>query len=35
LILLDWRGRAGYAHSTPFMPVGLMSPALPEPRLEF
>src|SRR5437667_349810 len=35
LILLDWRGRAGYAHSTPLMPVGLMSPALPEPRLEF
>src|SRR2546425_854369 len=35
LILLDWRGRTGYAHSTPLMPVGLMSPALPEPRLEF
>ena len=35
LILLDWRGRAGYAHSTPLMPVGLMSPALSEPRLEF
>jgi len=35
LILLDWRGRTGYAHSTPLMPVGLMSPALSEPRLEF
>ncbi len=35
LILLDWRGRTGYAHSTPLMPVGVMSPALPEPRVEF
>lgn len=35
LILLDWRGRAGYAHSTPLMPVALMSPALGEPRIPF
>lgn len=33
LILLDWRGRAGYAHSTPLMPVALMSPARAEPSL--
>jgi beta-aspartyl-peptidase (threonine type) len=35
LILLDWRGRAGYAHSTPLMPVAWMSPALAEPRVPF
>ncbi len=35
LILLDWRGRPGYAHSTPFMPVAWMSPAEPDPRLAF
>ena len=35
LILLDWRGRAGYAHSTPLMPVALMSPAHAEPSLPF
>jgi beta-aspartyl-peptidase (threonine type) len=35
LILLDWRGRLGWAHSTPLMPVAWMSPALAEPRLEF
>jgi beta-aspartyl-peptidase (threonine type) len=33
LILLDWRGRAGYAHSTPFMSVAWMSPALTAPRV--
>jgi beta-aspartyl-peptidase (threonine type) len=33
LILLDWRGRAGFAHSTPLMPVALASPADDEPRL--
>jgi L-asparaginase / beta-aspartyl-peptidase len=27
VILLDWRGRLGWAHSTPLMPVGWMSPA--------
>jgi hypothetical protein len=26
LILVDWRGRMAWAHSTPFMPVGLRSP---------
>ncbi len=31
LILVDWRGRTGYAHSTPFMPVAWMSPAAGEP----
>jgi L-asparaginase / beta-aspartyl-peptidase len=35
LILVDWRGRVGYAHSTPFMPVGWMSPALDAPQLPF
>jgi len=35
LILLDWRGRLGWAHSTPLMPVAWMSPALDVPRLEF
>ena len=35
LIVVDWRGRTGYAHSTPFMPVGWMSPAAGEPVLPF
>src|SRR5215470_5352721 len=35
LILVDWRGRTGYAHSTPLMPVGWMTPALGEPALPF
>jgi len=35
LILVDWRGRTGYAHSTPLMPVGWMSPALGEPVVPF
>jgi L-asparaginase / beta-aspartyl-peptidase len=35
LILVDWRGRLGYAHSTPLMPVACMSPALAEPHLPF
>jgi len=35
LILLDWRGRVGRAHSTPFMPVGWISPAHPAPVLPF
>ncbi|HEY7366645.1 MAG TPA: isoaspartyl peptidase/L-asparaginase [Methylomirabilota bacterium] len=34
LILVDWRGRLGWAHSTPLMPVAWMSPALSEPRVE-
>lgn len=35
LILLDWRGRHGYAHSTPLMPVAWMSPAQDEPTVPF
>jgi beta-aspartyl-peptidase (threonine type) len=35
LILVDWRGRTAYAHSTPFMPVAWMTPALREPRVPF
>jgi beta-aspartyl-peptidase (threonine type) len=27
LILIDWKGRMAFAHSTPFMPVGMRSPA--------
>jgi beta-aspartyl-peptidase (threonine type) len=34
LILLDWRGRFGWAHSTPLMPVAWMSPGLDQPRVE-
>jgi beta-aspartyl-peptidase (threonine type) len=35
LILLDWRGRFAYAHSTAFMPVGWCLPTVPEPVLPF
>ena len=35
LILVDWRGRTGYAHSTPFMPVAWMSPSTSEPVIPF
>jgi beta-aspartyl-peptidase (threonine type) len=35
LILLDWRGRVGWAHSTPLMPVGWISPTQPSPVLPF
>jgi beta-aspartyl-peptidase (threonine type) len=35
LILVDWRGRVGYAASTALMPVAWMSPALAEPRVPF
>jgi L-asparaginase / beta-aspartyl-peptidase len=35
LILVDWRGRAGFAFSTPLMPVAIMSPTLGEPRTPF
>ena len=31
LILVDWRGRLGFAHSTPLMPVAWMTPGDPEP----
>src|SRR5438045_3878419 len=33
LIVVDWRGRIGYAHSTPLMPVGWMTPTLGAPAL--
>jgi beta-aspartyl-peptidase (threonine type) len=35
LILLDWRGRPGWAHSTPLLPVAWMSPSLREPEVPF
>jgi beta-aspartyl-peptidase (threonine type) len=35
LICIDWRGRLGWAHSTPLMPVGVMSPGLDTPALTF
>jgi beta-aspartyl-peptidase (threonine type) len=35
LILVDWRGRVGYAQSTALMPAGWMSPALDEPAVPF
>ena len=35
LILVDPRGRIGYAQSTAFMPVGWMSPACAEPQVPF
>ena len=35
LILIDWRGRPGFATSTRLMPVAIMSPGLDEPRVPF
>lgn len=35
LILLDWRGRVGWAHSTPLLPVGWISPTQSAPILPF
>jgi beta-aspartyl-peptidase (threonine type) len=35
LILVDWRGRVGWAQSTALMPVGWMSPALDAPQVPF
>ena len=35
LILIDWRGRPGYATSTRLMPVAIMSPTLDEPKVPF
>lgn len=35
LIIVDWRGRVGWARSTALMPVGIMSPAHAEPELPF
>ena len=35
LIMVDWRGRVGWARSTVLMPVGIMSPRHAEPELPF
>jgi beta-aspartyl-peptidase (threonine type) len=35
LIIMDWRGRLAYAHSTTFMPVGWCVPTGAEPILPF
>jgi beta-aspartyl-peptidase (threonine type) len=35
LILLDTKGRVGYAQSTPFMPVGWMAASFHEPQVPF
>jgi beta-aspartyl-peptidase (threonine type) len=35
LIMVDWRGRVGWARSTALMPVGIMSPRHAEPELPF
>jgi L-asparaginase / beta-aspartyl-peptidase len=35
LICIDWRGRLGWAHSTPLMPVGFMTPSRDAPGLNF
>jgi beta-aspartyl-peptidase (threonine type) len=35
LILIDWRGRVGFATSTRLMPVAIMAPTLDEPRVPF
>jgi beta-aspartyl-peptidase (threonine type) len=35
LICIDWKGRLGWAHSTPVMPVGFMSPGHDAPALTF
>ncbi len=35
LICIDWKGRLGWAHSTPLMPVGFMSPGHDAPPLTY
>lgn len=35
VIVLDWRGRTAFAHSTPFMPVGWITPSERAPLLPF
>jgi beta-aspartyl-peptidase (threonine type) len=35
LIVVDWRGRTAFAHSTPFMPVAWMSPSCAAPQIPF
>jgi L-asparaginase / beta-aspartyl-peptidase len=35
LIVVDWRGRTAWVHSTPFMPVAWMDPSLAAPQVPF
>jgi L-asparaginase / beta-aspartyl-peptidase len=35
LICIDWKGRLGWAHSTPLMPVGFMAPGHDLPAVTF
>jgi len=35
LVCIDWKGRLGWAHSTPLMPVGFMAPGHGVPALTF
>ena len=35
LIVVDWRGRTAFAHSTPFMPVAWMNPSCAVPQIPF
>jgi len=35
LICIDWKGRLGWAHSTPLMPVGFMAPGHDAPAVTF
>jgi len=35
LICIDWKGRLGWAHSTPLMPVGFMAPGHDTAALTF
>ena len=35
LICIDWKGRLGWAHSTPLMPVGFMTPGHGVPAVTF
>jgi beta-aspartyl-peptidase (threonine type) len=35
LILVDWRGRTAWVHSTPFMPVAWMNPSCVAPQIPF
>jgi len=35
LICIDWKGRLGWAHSTPLMPVGFMAPGHDFPAMTF
>ena len=35
LIVVDWRGRTAFAHSTPFMPVAWINPSCAAPQIPF